>query len=115
MILEHDPDYWYVDDVSILDGATEKLVNGGFETGSLSPWIQTFPYGYDPDSLPTEVANSAGVARTGTYGLRDGSYRHADQVAQSFGAISDQTYVISFWLKSTVVTSSGISASFYIV
>ena len=115
MILRNDPDVWCIDDVSILDGATEKLVNGGFETGSFSPWIRTFPYGKDSHSTPAALTNLAGVARTGTYGLRDGSYKYADQVAQSFSAVSGQTYVISFWLKSTVVTSPGMFAGFYIV
>ena len=114
MKLRNDPAWWYVDDVSILAGATEKLVNGGFETNSLYPWVQTFPSGYYAGA-PAEVTNSGGVARTGTYGLRDGSNTYADQVAQSFSAVSGQTYVISFWLKSTVVTSPGMFAGFYIV
>ena len=114
MILRNDPDYWYVDDVSILAGATEKLVNGGFETNSLYPWVQTFPSG-SYAGAPAEVMNLPGVARTGTYGLRDGSNTYADQVAQSFSAVSGQTYVISFWLKSTANSSTGIYANFSIV
>ena len=37
--LRHDPGYWFLDAVSVLRERTdEMLVNGGFETGSLSPW-----------------------------------------------------------------------------
>ncbi len=35
--LRNDPSDWYLDDVSVYDRTIQILVNGGFESGSLSP------------------------------------------------------------------------------
>ena len=113
MRFRNDPSRWYVDDVSILSGTNEMLVNGGFETGSLSPWVWTQPNG-TCNGTRAAVSSSAGVARTGVYGLLDGSYACFDQVAQSFSVAKGRTYLISFWLKSTNTSSSGMLADFSI-
>ena len=112
MQFRHDPGYWQLDDVSIFGGGYEMLVNGGFEKGSLSPWVRTTPNGTCAGS-PAGVTNSMGIARTGAFGLRDGSYKCFDQVAQSFTAKKNQTYEISFWTKSSLVSSSGIYAHIF--
>ena len=114
MRLRHDPDKWCIDDVSILADGTEMLVNGGFETGSLSPWSWTEPNG-TCNGTKAEVTNSSEVAQTGIYGLWDGSAGCFDQVAQSFNVTSDQKYVISFWFKSKGTDSNGTFADFSIV
>ena len=114
MRFRNDPYSWYVDDVSILSGSTEMLVNGGFETGSLSPWVRTEPNGTCNGTKAT-VRNSSGVARTGNYGLWDGSNGCFDQVTQNFSVATGRQYLISFWLKSTNTSTNGIFASFSIV
>jgi hypothetical protein len=73
------------------------IINGGFETGFLSPWVETTPNGVCAGSL-AQVDNQS--AYTGTYDLSDGSYGCADQVSQQFTATAGQIYVVSFWLKS---------------
>ena len=49
--LRHDPNYWHLDDVSVDNGTAEMLINGGFESGSLSPWIRTTPNGVCPGMM----------------------------------------------------------------
>jgi hypothetical protein len=114
MRLREDPHRWYIDDVSILTNGTEMLVNGGFEAGSLSPWNRTEPNG-TCNGTAAAVTSSSGVARTGIYGLWDGSVGCFDQVAQSFSTTKGVIYEISFWLKSTYTDSNGIFADFSIV
>jgi hypothetical protein len=99
----HDPDYWFLDDVSVYDGGSQMLTNGGFETGSLSPWIRTTPNGPCSGS-PGQVGNIS--PHTGTYGLDDGSNGCADQISQQFTATAGQVYAVSFWLKSGAVGST---------
>lgn len=104
--LQHKPDYWYLDDTSVYEEATQILTNGNFETGSLSPWIRTTPNG-----SCTGIAGrvNSTTPRSGNYSLRDRSNSCADQISQNFMASADHIYVISFWLRSGS-SGSGISA-----
>jgi hypothetical protein len=70
------------------------LINGGFETGSLSPWILT---GVCPGS-PGAVSSVS--PHSGIYDYRDGSNGCTDQVSQQFTATAGQVYLVSFWLTS---------------
>jgi hypothetical protein len=82
------------------------ISNGGFETGSLSPWVETLPNGSCGSNLG-QVSNVS--AHTGTYSLMDGSNGCADQVSQQFTATTGDVYVVSFWLKSGAI-GPGVSA-----
>jgi hypothetical protein len=94
--LRNDPSYWYIDDVSVYTKGVQMLVNGGFESGSVSPgWTVTLPYG---------VCGAAGsvtsnIPHTGSYSFMDGSVGCADQLSQSFAVIAGQVYVVSFWIE----------------
>ncbi len=101
--LRHDPNYWYLDDVSVYGGATQMISNGGFETGSFSPWVASVPCGGSSAQVGTTLPHS------GVYALNDGSFGCADQVSQQFTATAGQIYVVSFWLLSGS-TGSGVSA-----
>ncbi|UJR11663.1 hypothetical protein I4U23_015844 [Adineta vaga] len=111
--MQNKPGYWYVDDVSVIAGGTEKLVNGGFETGSLPPWIRTTPNGAcggTAGSVTSSLGNGGaggGTPKTGTYYVGDGSETCYDQVQQSFGVTMGIVYNISFWIKSANYGSSG--------
>jgi len=83
------------------------LNNGGFETGSLSPWIRTTPNGVC-SGTPAQIT-SAMSPHSGTYQLSDGSNGCTDQISQQFTAITGDVYIVSFWLKSGL-SGSGISA-----
>jgi hypothetical protein len=95
----NDPDYWYMDDVSVSNGTTEMLMNGGFESGSLSPdWTTSAPNGHCYVYMSgAQIFNS--LCRTGNYCLSDGCGLCSDKIAQSLTVITGQTYFISFWLK----------------
>ncbi|CAF1203922.1 unnamed protein product [Rotaria sordida] len=103
----HDPDHWFLDDVSVYAGPVQMLNNTGFETGSLSPWVRTTPYG-TCSGVAGYVCNSYSP-RSGSYHLCDGSNGCADRISQQFTATTGQIYVVSFWLKSGA-TGSTISA-----
>ena len=105
--LRHDPVDWYLDDVSVYNGATQLLSNGGFETGSLSPWVVTKPNG-NCGAFGARTDTSS--PRSGSRNIKDGSNGCADQVSQQFSATAGQIYVVSFWLRSGG-TGTGISAS----
>ena len=84
------------------------LSNGNFESGNLSPWVVTTPYG--------PCLNGGTVGRicslwplAGSYDYCDGCNTVPDQVAQSFMAIAGDVYVISFWLGTRAI-GPGISA-----
>lgn len=94
--LRHDPFYWYVDDVSVYSGSTQKLVNGDFESG-FSPWVRTAPNG----ACGSFPATSCGTSpRTGSGSLCDGSFGCADRVSQSFSVTAGEVLVVSFWMRS---------------
>ncbi|KOV81609.1 carbohydrate-binding protein [Streptomyces sp. NRRL WC-3618] len=66
------------------------LTNGGFETGSLSPWIRS---GTGANVVPSN-------ARTGTYALQTGAA--ASGVEQSVtGLASSGTYLLAGWAKAS--------------
>jgi hypothetical protein len=104
--LRQDPDLWYLDDVSVYGGAIQMLINGGFETGSLSPWVRGIPNGNCAGS-PGQVSSVS--PHDGTYSVMDGSYLCADEISQQFTATAGQVYLVSFWLKSGSL-GSGITA-----
>ncbi|CAF3274409.1 unnamed protein product [Rotaria socialis] len=105
--LRNDPGQWYVDDTSIYQGGTQMLTNIGFETGSLSPWVRTGPYG----SCGGYVARICNYnCRSGSYCACDGSNSCADRLSQQFTAAAGQVYIVSFWL-STDSLGAGITAT----
>ena len=109
--LQHGPGRWYVDDVSVFHGGTQLLVNGGFESGTLAPWIRTTPNGSNCTGQIAAVTNSAGLAHAGIWFLWDGEVNCYDQIEQHFSVIAGEAYVISYWLRSTTTTGSPIFAN----
>ncbi len=100
-----------MDDVSVSNGTTELLLNGGFESGSFSPgWTESTSNG-NCNAFTTGASIVSSSCHTGIYCFYDGCGGCADQISQSFSVISGQVYYISFWLKQDGGTGSGISAS----
>ncbi|UJR38418.1 hypothetical protein I4U23_031086 [Adineta vaga] len=79
---------WYLDGSKI------------FENGSLTPWIQSDPYGPWRGS-PDQVVQTD--ARTGVFYLLDHSDICPDSISQ---AIAGEIYTISCWLKANGIGSS---------
>lgn len=116
--LRNDPGYWFLDDVSVIGAGVQMLSNGGFETGSLSPWVRSTPNGActGTEAAPTTNVGSSrgGAPKTGSYYLVDGSTSCADQIRQSFTTVQGRIYNISFWLKAASLTAGTMSARFAI-
>lgn len=108
--LQHSPGRWYLDDVSVLHGVTQLVSNGGFESGVLSPWIRTAPNGNACGGQPADISNLVGEANNGSWFLWDGFISCYDQIGQTFDAIENEVYIISFWIKSTTIGGSPIFA-----
>lgn len=80
------------------------MTNGGFETGSLSPWIYCNPAGSSyAGTLEKTSDNFVAQGKTysayeGNYYYLDGAVGEADYLSQMFATTIGQTYNISFWL-----------------
>jgi hypothetical protein len=98
--------YWLLDSVSVnnTNASTNVLINGGFELGNLTGWIQF-------------CATNASCGSTGNYGqlttspCYSGSYCYVDKCSsgfdyliQSFNTVIGDYYLLSFYLR---VFSSG--------
>lgn len=99
----HDSAYWYLDDVFVYAGATQKLSNTGFETGSVSPWVVSFPHG---SCGSASASTTTSMSKTGMYSIWDGSTGCADRISQQFSAVAGQVYIVSFWLASGTLSST---------
>jgi hypothetical protein len=100
-----------MDDVSVSNGTAEMLLNGGSESGSLSPyWTTSNPNG-GCNITGSDAQISSTSCHTGSYCLVDGCGGHADQISQSFVTTAGQDYLISFWLQQNGGTTPVIAAS----
>ena len=107
---QHSPGRWYLDDVSVFYGGTQLLINGGFESGTLTPWFRTTPNGGSCSGQIAAVTTSGGSARTGSWYLWNGQINCYDQIEQNFNVTAGETYVISYWIRSTTTSGSPIYA-----
>ncbi|CAF3267648.1 unnamed protein product [Rotaria socialis] len=100
--------FFLLDDVSVVNinaPSVQLIVNGAFETGSLSsPWMYYNPYGA---SVPGFIlSNSVNLtwdgipflAHSGSYCYCDGAVTYADYLSQTFPTKVGDTYNISYWL-----------------
>ncbi|UJR06803.1 hypothetical protein I4U23_011090 [Adineta vaga] len=102
--MRNDPSSWYIDDVSVYHGGTQMLLNGDLESGTLAPgWIRTQANNYNCGLFQGHV--SSNMPRTGTYSIRDGSMGCGDVVSQTFSAIANSLYIVSYWFKTNALGS----------
>lgn len=103
-----------MDDVSVSDGTTELLLNGGFESGSFSPgWTVSTPNGAC-GWFSTGAQISSSSCRTGFFCCIDGCGGCMDEVSQTFAAVAGKNYTISFWVTtagggSTIAMTAALS------
>jgi hypothetical protein len=93
--LRHDNTYWLLDDVSVQSGATEKIVNGGFELG-MSNWTRVGSC----SGSPASVVLSPAQAMKGNSYLKSACRLSGERISQKFSTIAGNLYVIRFWLAS---------------
>ena len=88
-------------------------VNGGFESGSLAPWVTSGMSGGSPIvAFSVESSSPSGNTHTGSY---DGSYWYGSaytfDVHQTISGLSAGTYTLTAWVMG--VSSQGTSLDIY--
>jgi hypothetical protein len=94
--LRQDPNYWYLDDISVFGNGQQMWNNGGFETGLLNPYYTIC----NPCAASYSGSLSSANPHSGFYNYQDGSVRCSDYVFQSFTTVVGVNYNISFWLSN---------------
>ncbi|UJR19962.1 hypothetical protein I4U23_023094 [Adineta vaga] len=94
----HDPGGWMIDDVNVYHGSTQMIINGGFETGSLTGWTRKGNCNLNIG----QVYSGSTYAKSGNYYYYDpcAGMNMGDTLQQTFSTIMGDTYVISYWLTN---------------
>lgn len=85
-----------VDEIKVYHGLTQLIVNGGFETGSLSGWN----YSGTCNHFTGEAYSGSSYAKAGDYYYYDRCALYGDRLSQSFVTVPGDTYIISFWMTN---------------
>ncbi len=85
-----------LDDVTVYQGSTQLIINGGFETGNLNGWN----YSGSCFVFTGQAYYGSNYAKTGNYYYYDRCSQYGDTISQTFPTIAGDTYVISFWLTN---------------
>lgn len=84
--------------------ADERVQNGGFETGSFSPWTLTDP---NPPPPFAGVGSDGAFAHSGTHYAFLGSSPMSGMLTQTFNTVAGAMYQISFWLANDGTPNPG--------
>jgi hypothetical protein len=97
-------DYWLLDSVSVnhTNVDMDVLINGGFETGSLTGWTQYCATNANCGTGYYGQVTTGAACYSGTYCYIDKCtpYIHFDYLIQSFTTVSGDYYIISFYLMN---------------
>ncbi|CAF1100912.1 unnamed protein product [Adineta steineri] len=96
----HDPGGWMIDDVSVYYGVTQKIINGGFETGNLTGWNYTGNCDFNVNRGLAYPGSSYAKSGSWYYYDRCAGNMMGDTISQTFSTIAGGTYTISFWLTN---------------
>ena len=89
-----DPNYWYLDDVSVTNSSGQQLLsNGDFEQGSLIHWVYC-----NPRNATFSGFISSSLVCHGNYCYADGSIGAFDYLSQTFNVLPNEVYTVQFWL-----------------
>jgi len=116
LAIREDQGFVAIDDVSVRNNAVpsvELIVNGGFETGSVSSWSYCNPGALQGGMVVTNANYYSYYgytydAHSGNYFYQDGAYGAADYLSQTFSTVIGDTYTISYWVDNE---GSGSSSS----
>ncbi|CAF4480635.1 unnamed protein product [Rotaria socialis] len=90
--LQQDPSSIYIDAVSVVNASSQQLLtNGGFETGSLSPWQHGTISGGSVGSW---------CSYSGSYCYSDAIVGQTDNIHQTFLTVPGSTVTVSFYLQN---------------
>lgn len=102
---QQDIDAWCLDDITVSNGTHNLILNGGFETGNLMPWVYENPRNLSfPGGISQAWSNHN--ARSGIYFYSDGVYNGFDYLSQNFSTIPMFQYNISFWIDNRVPSNA---------
>ncbi len=89
-----DPNYWYLDDVSVKNSSGQQLLsNGNFEQGTFANWVYC-----NPNNATASGSINSSVVCHGSYCYADGSIGAFDYLSQTFNVGPNQVYTVQFWL-----------------
>ncbi len=77
--------------------ADQRVVNGGFETGSFPPWVASDP---NPPPPFIGVGNDSGLAHSGNNYAYLGSSPANGTLTQTLNTVAGAMYQVSFWLAT---------------
>jgi hypothetical protein len=111
-LFRNDPGYSYLDTVKLTvhNGNTNLLTDGGFDSGPQASPNQTVPVGWsaiNAPSLTSAGAISTNLPQAGTYDWQDGAVGGYDGLDQGVALTVGTTYTLSFELAVAVDTSQG--------
>ncbi|CAF3874804.1 unnamed protein product [Adineta steineri] len=100
--LRDDPEFLFVDDVSVTNSSGIQLLsNGNFELGTLSGWTYC-----NPANASYSGAVSSMDPHNGSYSYADGSVGFMDYLSQSFAVVPNNIYSVTFWLSANSNSST---------
>jgi hypothetical protein len=94
-ILREDVSNWYIDDVSITQGSSELLINGGFES-NLTGWTATSSIG-NLSVTPVAMYSPGAAHFNSSVYLYSEAKSTSDHIKQTVNVIQGQNVNISFW------------------
>jgi hypothetical protein len=105
--LRQDHYYFALDNITASGNAapgTQLIINGGFETGSLTSWVYCNPsssaYAGQVQASSYTYSSKTYAAYSGTHFYLDGAVGAPDYLSQTFATTIGDTYTISFWLDN---------------
>ncbi len=97
-------DYWLLDSVSVnhTNASTNVLINGGFETGSLTGWTQYCATNANCGAGDYGQITTGTACYSGAYCYMDKCFPSSqfDYLIQSFTTVNGDYYIISFYLMN---------------
>ena len=99
----HDVDSWFLDDVSVSDGSSNLVINGGFEL-SIVGWSSYTQGGTSSGGGPN-IGWLGNPPHSGVLCYQNGIYNDVEYLSQTFPTVPNFQYNISFWLRSNALAN----------